>query len=168
MRCGARGSQQPLTPYSPYSHGRRKARRIPSPEQLSSTYIPTDNTMAIARATAVPSPGIRKPSPIRAARPGSAESSRPRIAFREIAAPFAAAVSLTIILSLYIAGYALVASANYDLVHLKDQLRGVRAENELILTDINNRRCTEAVATWARTNQMVDDGAAPVVIVGGH
>jgi len=94
--------------------------------------------------------------------------ARGRIVFRDILAPFATAACVGLALSVYIAGAALATSANYDRMRLKEQLRVVRSENELLVASNNSRRSTEAVSNWARSKQMMDDGAAPVVIVGSH
>jgi hypothetical protein len=117
--------------------------------------------MAISRA--VNPSTYRQPAsgaPVR-----SHEAERPHVVFRDIAMPVAFAIVVALALILYIAGYALVTSANYDRIHLKARMASVRSENEVIQGEIDGQSSHESVAAWTRTNNMVD-GVAPVVIVG--
>src|SRR5688572_2589929 len=75
----------------------------------------------------------------------------------------AAAASLLV---LYIAGHARMTAVNYQRVQIISQTRGLKAQNELLRTEILPKTDQSAVDAWAKAHGMTLDTGAAIVLQG--
>jgi hypothetical protein len=95
----------------------------------------------------LPRPAARPlPRRVPASRPYRAGS---RVAIGPFLRPMLVASGLTVALVTYVSGYAQMTGAGYQRVRLQAQQRGLRAEQNVLHSDLILHRTREEIETWA-------------------